>query len=262
MKEMDFAKLSEQYASFLVAFGGVSITVLALVLSLDSLSSKLTQGDLGSFLILALIVATICCFIGAHMMAETAAYISRVKEKLMKANSEHKETLPAGTSLGERLFLLATINIFIAISLVLFALMLLPSASTLPNAANIKWISFVVFLLVMAGALIWMILAANHRIDVDGSGCTVLKALGLGLVWGCILCLGFFLIHKQLLLWLTFIPITIITVGLLLYFACSLKDSDKASSRKVNNRDIFVFASAVIVSYISIVIASIRTMFW
>jgi cytochrome b len=261
MKEVDFAKLSEQYASFLVAFGGVSITVLALVLSLGTPSSKLTQGDLGSFLILALIVATVCCFIGAHMMAETAAFIGRVKEKSMIADPK-KEILPAGTSLGERLFLLATINIFIAVSLVLFALMLLPSASTLPDAASIKWISFVVFLLVIAGAFIWMILAANHRIDVAGSGYAILKALGLGLVWGCILCLGFFLIHKQLLLWLTFIPITLITVGLLLYFAWSFKDSDKVSSRTVNTGDIFVFALSVIISYVSIVIASIRTMFW
>lgn len=261
MREVDFAKLSEQYASFLVAVGGVSITVLALVLSLSPPSSKLTQGDLGSFLILALIVATVCCFIGAHMMAETAAFIGRVKEKSMKAAST-QEILPAGAPLGERLFLLATINIFIAVILVLFALMLLPSVSTLPDAASIKWISFVVFLLVIAGAFIWMILAAKHRIDVDGSGYTILKAVGLGLAWGCILCLGFFLIHKQLLLWLTFIPITLITVSLLIHFACSFKESDKASSRKVNTVDIFVFASSVIVSYVSIVIASIRTMFW
>ena len=77
MEAVDYLKLSEQYATFLVAVGGVSITVLALVLSWGSDPVE-PPAEIGSrsFLVAALIVATIACFIGAHMMAETAAFIS------------------------------------------------------------------------------------------------------------------------------------------------------------------------------------------
>ncbi len=72
--EVDYLKLSEQYASFLVAAGGVSITVLTLVLSFGSESAN--GKDLRTFLAAALVVAIISCFTGAHMMAETASFIS------------------------------------------------------------------------------------------------------------------------------------------------------------------------------------------
>lgn len=268
MKEVEYAKLSEQYANFLVAVGGVSITVLTLVLSIGP-STNLSQGDLGSFLVTGLVVATVCCFTGAHMMAETAAYITRVKEKLQRG-SQQPEIPPAGTQLGNRLFLLASTNIFIAIVLVLFALMLLPSTSNFTNASSMKGISFVIFILVVAGALWWMILAAKHRMRVNGFKITLRKPLIIGSGWLCLLfgflvvafLFGFFEVAKMLLLWFTFIPITLITVATLVYFASSLKDSEEAISRDVNITDIHLFGTSITISYASIIVAGIRTMFF
>lgn len=260
MKAVDFAKLSEQYASFLVAVGGVSITVLALVLSLASPPTEFIRKGLGEFLILALIVATACCFIGAHMMAETAAFISRAKAKLTKDNPRSLIP-PAGTSLGERLFLLASINIFIAVGLVLFALMLLPWASTLPGVDGAKRISFVVFLFVISGALFWMYLAANYRMSVVERRRAIIEAICIGLLWASFLSGVYLLEFERLLLWLTFIPITAATVGSLAYFAWSFKHSSEACSRKVGFWDILFFGSAITVSYASLVVAGIRTMF-
>src|SRR5712692_3161581 len=59
-----YQKLSEQYANFLVAVGGVSITVLALVLSLGSASSGSSPAERYSraFLVVALLTATVSCF--------------------------------------------------------------------------------------------------------------------------------------------------------------------------------------------------------
>lgn len=89
MRDVDYVKLSEQYASFLIAIGGVSITVLSIVSTIGSPSTKVAQGLANEseltkyrslFLSAALIVSTVCCFIGAHMMAETAAFIKHFKE--------------------------------------------------------------------------------------------------------------------------------------------------------------------------------------
>lgn len=265
MKEVDFAKLSEQYAGFLVAIGGVSITALALVLSLASPSNKLKDGDLGSFLISALIVATVCCFTGAHMMAETAALIGRTKEVLRdKPPNEIPDEIPAtGSPLGERLFLLASTSIFIAISLVLFAVMLLPAASTLTDAGSVRWVSILVFICVAVGALSWMVLAAEHRMSVKVRRDDTIKALRKGLLLGSIPTV-FSVIDRRLLLGLTFVPITVLVAATLIYFAWNLKDSDneKASGRQLNIRDILFFVSAVTGSYTALVLAGVRVMFW
>ena len=263
MEEVDYSKLSEQYASFLVAVGGVSITVLTLVLSLGSSATKLTEQDLGSFLILDLVVATVCCFIGAHMMAETAAFINHAKEKLKAENPTPDTISPVRVPLGERLFLLASANIFISIILVLFALMLLPSASNLSNATSIKWISFFIFMFVVVGALIWMVLAANHRMPVEPvteRRRAIRQSIGIGLLWACVLC-GSLLIHKVLLLWLTFLVIALIAVGSLLRFALIFKESNKTSNQEVSINDIRLFSSAITISYASLIINAIRTMF-
>jgi hypothetical protein len=74
--QVDYLKLSELYASFLAALGGVSITVLTLGLAL---SEKLVLSRFG---VAALFVATISCFTGAHLMAETVAFISGSKSEL------------------------------------------------------------------------------------------------------------------------------------------------------------------------------------
>src|SRR5205085_241642 len=133
MKHVEYAKLSEQYGGFLVAVGGVSITVLAVVLGLKSILNTpepLTEtGETARvFLVAALITATVSCFIGAHMMAETAAFFTKNGDEQPK-----KYKIP----LGRRLFVLATTNIFIAITLVLFSIVLLPTATgLLPTATG------------------------------------------------------------------------------------------------------------------------------
>jgi hypothetical protein len=116
----DYLKLAEYYGSFLAALGGVSITVLALVLSVGSSASKqnlwvklafkrvagkkrvgiypeplavrqfraillLSDKSPGqkyrTVLIITLIVSTLASFTGAHMMAETAALSTDVVEE-------------------------------------------------------------------------------------------------------------------------------------------------------------------------------------
>jgi hypothetical protein len=113
MRDVDYVKLSEQYSGFLIAIGGVSITVLSIVSTLGTPSTKVCetgdvkldlaqaklavlQSDRRLYLSAALIVATVCCFIGAHMMAETAAFIKYFKGKL--AEELLKKSPPEGSS--------------------------------------------------------------------------------------------------------------------------------------------------------------------
>ena len=65
----DYAHLSGQYASFLSALGGISITVLTIVLAIKSTG----RSKFFSVLVSALVVATMACFVGAHLMSQTAA---------------------------------------------------------------------------------------------------------------------------------------------------------------------------------------------
>jgi hypothetical protein len=254
MKDIDYVKLSEQYASFLVAVGGVSITALAVVLSL---THELTKEEAGSFLVLALVAATVCCFIGAHMMAETAAFISYAKITF-EYKTQPREIPAAGEPLGKRLFLLASTNIFIAIALVLFGLTLLPAASNLPDAASIRLISFLIFVAVLAGASYWMCLAAVHR--MEGSWGAILPAGIVGAAWAFFLYL--FQSHKNWVLGLTFVPIVLISVILLIYFASIFKNSHRVPAREVGPGDIRFFTIAITLSYASLLVAAVRTMFF
>lgn len=257
MKEVNYVRLSEQYASFLVAIGGVSITALALVLSLGF---SQTEGELTLFLVSALVVATVCCFIGAHMMTETAAFISYVTAQKLEEKPPEGES-PGVIPLGERMFLLASINIFIAAVLVLFALMLLPAASRLPNAARLKPISIAVFLAVVVGTLYWMILAASRRLsDNTFSKPACLAGAKIGAVWLLVLLFVLFL-FENLFLWFTFISIILMTVASLFYFVGIFKEGKEAHNRKVSYNDIRFYSSAIIISYTSLVIAGIKTMF-
>jgi len=56
---VDYQKLSERYANFLVAVGGVSITVLAVVLSLGESDSSGSKSASRAFLVAALLAATV-----------------------------------------------------------------------------------------------------------------------------------------------------------------------------------------------------------
>lgn len=265
MKEVDYAKLSEQYASFLVAAGGVSITVLTLVLTLgaepaqtDNLSlhqMPLEQAEQWplqysrTFLAAALLVATACCFIGAHMMAETAAYFTYSKEK------------EAERPLGERLFLLASTNIFIAVILILFALALLPAASARVDAYSVRPISLLSLVLIPAAALFWMCLAVKrrtgpHSFDPPLRLILILTA-DMAILWS-----GFFyhvLVPRLDLLYATLLPIGFLPVVSLFYSAAIFKnDDEEASTRKSNLFEICFFGAAVVISYTSLVIAGFK----
>lgn len=264
METVDYLKLSEQYASFLVAVGGVSITVLTLVLSLGSDLQTPTRVNSRSFLVAALIVATVTCFIGAHMMAETAAFIEF-----------HNKTQPPSPT-GERLFLLATINIFIAIILVLFALMLLPMSSRRVHAASIAPFSIGIFMIIVGVALYWMILAANHRMPVPQSTLAIWLAVAIGLLWGLLLwvCstskkyLRWVRSKKRLrwagrmkgMLWITFAPSAFSTAISLIWFASIFKEGNTIRLHKVRDQDILFFCFAIALSYAPLVVAAIRTM--
>src|ERR1700755_1758903 len=104
--QLDYLELSKLYASFLAALGGVSITILTLVLALQL---NLVAAKLSRFWLAALSVATISCFTGAHLMAEAAAFISGSRE----------------SPKGARLSLLASINIYVAAMLLIFTVVLL-----------------------------------------------------------------------------------------------------------------------------------------
>lgn len=255
MNKVDYLKLSEQYASFLVAVGGVSITVLTLVLSLGSETAKWTEGDPRLFLVAALIVATVSCFTGAHMMAETAAFISFSKEATSNAFKCKAS--------GERLFILASFNIFIAIILVLFALMILPTASGKVDANSITVISFTAFGLIGSGAIYWMILAIKYRMNIRPMNIrqirrAILSAIVIGIIWS--LYLYFCLVSKKWLLLLTFLPIVSFTVISLIYFALIFKGSAKARLRKARILDICIYSFGIIISYLSLLAAGIRMM--
>ena len=146
---MDYGKLAEQYGSFLVAIGGVSITVLTLVMSIWHLRPDLAtlganEADVvnnRSALIKSLIIATFCSFVGAHLMAETAAFVSGQ---------------PKG--FGARQFLVAGVNIFIAVTIVMFAIMLLTTEYKKENERllGIRRMSKRVFGVVVVCVLCWM----------------------------------------------------------------------------------------------------------
>jgi hypothetical protein len=264
METVDYLKLSEQYASFLVAVGGVSITVLTLVLSLGSDLQTPTKVNSRSFLVAALAVATITCFIGAHMMAETAAFIEF-----------HNKTQPPSPT-GERLFLLATINIFIAIILVLFALMLLPMSSRRVHAASITPFSVGIFLIILGVALYWMILAACYRMPVPQSALAISLAVLMGLLWGGLLWVlpepnkySRWISSKKRLRWtgrmeglllLTFAPSAFSATLSLIWFAWIFSEGNTIHLHKARNQDIWFFCIAIALSYAPLVVAAIKTM--
>jgi hypothetical protein len=136
MVQINNIELAKGYSQFMVALGGVSITVLTLVLTLRK---EIADQRLFFFLNAALIVATIVCFIGAHGMAEVSA-------------------IPEAHMLGaRRLYMVASVNIYMAAALFLFSLMLLPRVYDEDMPAALKAIAFWSFVGVEIGALAWMV---------------------------------------------------------------------------------------------------------
>ena len=240
--EVDYLKLSEQYANFLIAIGGVSITVLALVLSFSSKTN--------AFLVASLVVATISCFTGAHMMAETAAFISHSRGRVSCSRGRIRHS--KGTQSGERLFLLASINTFIAIVLVIFALMLLPIVSDKVDVASFIPISFSAFLFVIIAALCWMALSV-YRMPAPH------KYLPIEMTFVSVIlyCIILFLIPKEFILGYSFVPIIVFTLVSLLRFAWTINNGGK-----VDNLDIGLFSLAVTFTCVSLGVAAIQSLFY
>jgi hypothetical protein len=233
--EVDYSKLSEQYASFLIAIAGVSITVLTLVLSLSPKINNISSNT-NVFLVAALVVATISCFVGAHMMAETTAFISHSK----------------GNQTGERLFLLASTNIFIVAALVIFALMLLPIVFLDEDkATEIKPILICAFAFVIVDVLAWMWLSV-YRMPAPLKSIPIIIGFAAGIGWG----IGLFFIPRRFeksILGLSFIPIIVFTFVLLIRFAWTF---DKGG--KVYDLDIGLFSLAITSSCAALIVAAVR----
>lgn len=146
----DFRKLAGQYASFFTALAGVCITVLTLILAIQCTTQR---AELHSVLVASLVVATLVSFIGAHLMAETAACFRQPTslEPLSQSVADQNSA-----RVGRRLFLLASTNIYLGVILTSFSLMLLPAAYDKQNDRAITGITLVVFLAVVISALLWM----------------------------------------------------------------------------------------------------------
>lgn len=138
---IDNIELAKSYGGFMVALGGVSITVLTLVLTLKK---EISNPRLFLFLTAALIVATIVCFVGAQGMAETSA-------------------IPATVARGaRRLYMVASVNVFIAAALFTFSLMLLPRVYDDDMPDGLKGIGFWAFFGLQVGAFAWMVSFIIH----------------------------------------------------------------------------------------------------
>lgn len=220
--EVDYSKLSEQYGNFLIAMGGVSITILTVILTFSSKKKNI-------FLVAALIVSTISCFTGAHMMAETAAFVSKYKD----------------ISSGERLFLLASTNIFIAVVLVIFALMLLPIISLKVDVPSIKPISFSVFVFVIIAVLNSVVLSYYRMPAPEGwFPIETAFAVGLALTVMLFILLERERLRKKTLLWLSFISISFFTLVLFGWFGWTFPYT-LDNGGKVWNEDIYLFSLAI-----------------
>jgi hypothetical protein len=250
MKKVNYAKLSEQYANFLVAVGGVSITVLTLVLGLSSREVSLSETEIVArvYLVAALTAATVSCFIGAHMMAETAAHFTNYEEKITVTSER------ISVPLGHRLFVLATSNIFVAVTLVLFSIVLLPMATGNSDIAlSLRFLFYLAFIGILSGALVWMALAAIDRTGVGKKGSPALIFAGVvGLITG-VLCYGSTELKPQL----TFMIVVTFTVALLFYFAFIFWRR-KACSQRRCIVEIGFCTSGITICYALLVVAILR----
>ena len=137
----DYVAMATTYASFLGSLGGVCITILTLVLALNPEEAK--RKNLHPLLVAALLVATIACFVGAHLMADVVAF------------KESPHLL--------RLFRTGSINTYVSISLIAFSLMLLPMVYDKNIPKELKTIGMMTFLLVEFGVFYWMYSAVTSN---------------------------------------------------------------------------------------------------
>jgi hypothetical protein len=212
-----YGKLAEQYGGFLVAVGGVSITVLALVMYIwheDRAEDKETRHN-RSAVIKALIVSTFCSFVGAHLLAETSAFISGAG-------------VP-DNGFGARQFLLASVNIFVAVPVVMFAVTVLAiEFRKKQRLLGLRLLSSGVFTAVVFCVLWWMIVSIFFRMSPRAMPFQT-KAGLIGLVFA--ISIGVFVLYfclrnkvesMALLLNITFGLITVMSISSLIFCSRAL----------------------------------------
>jgi hypothetical protein len=160
------------------------------------------------------------------MMAETAGFV------------RHAEGLRS----GERLFLLASINVYVATLLLVFALTRLPAQSDKEGLGEILWVSRAVMLFIILGAIIWMWRSVVSRMPSTHGKIPVISALIAGsVVFALLHCLVLKnRISPICLLHLSFLPILCFTGVSLGVFAGTFKDGDK-----VHSYDVWLFCLSV-----------------
>lgn len=252
---MDYGKLAEQYGGFLVAIGGVSITVLTLVLSIWHLKRSPEENDTVSTassnrpaLITSLIIATFCCFVGAHLMAETSAFISSITQgTALKAN------------VGARQFLLASINIFIGVTVVMFAVMLLATEYRKEDESSpgIRTMSMLVFCAVVGSVLWWMFFTIVARMPVSNEIWLSYVAVALVAFVGGLLVGLATLLKRSWTLTGTFFLIVGFTFFSLIYFSLSLRQF----SLGLHRLDFAFFVAAITSTCIALMSSAYRLVY-
>lgn len=149
---INYGKLAEQYGSFLVAIAVVSITVLALVMYIWHLERSGGTSENRSAVIKALIIAIFSSFVGAHLLAEAAAFID-----------------PQYKGFGKRPFLLASVNIFIAVPVVMFAITILAREYKKQHEEliGLRKLPLYVFQAVVFCVLWWMVVSIFVRMPPE-----------------------------------------------------------------------------------------------
>jgi hypothetical protein len=282
----DYIKLSEQYASFLSALGGITVTVLTIVLAIK----KTSKPKLFSALVSALVVATLACFVGAHLMAQTAA-LTKKKEPVVQAAAASqtqkaeqlgdKQQRDAGSAedkkpMVARHFVYASVNVYFALMLVAFSLMLLPETyirvsekeqeeiDTGIQGSNTKdtseggmskedvnaisRVTKSVFYFVVSSAYFWSFYYYTYRFKVPDPRDRIPAVFVIGTaiivtVWAIYLCLLHLFIKDENSQRNTFI-LHIILIGLSVLLFSFYADVDEEPT----NWDIFLFCFAIAIS--------------
>lgn len=130
----DYVAAATTYAGLLGSLGGVCITILTLVLVINPQQAK--QKNFHPLLVSALMVATIACFAGAHLMADVVAF--KDSANLL------------------RLFRIGSINTYLSIGLFSFSLMLLPMVYDKNIPQELKKIGLMTFLVVSVAEFYWV----------------------------------------------------------------------------------------------------------
>lgn len=296
----NYLNLSGQYASFLAALGGISITVFALVLALKFIPGK---SRCYAALVISLVVATLACFAGAHLMSQTAALIepqqttvqvSGVKQgqdnaqlagdaQLANAAQATKTDAPSTRHLlGARHFVYASVNVYFALMLFGFSIMLLPEAyiTQLPaeggadkkktqgvndqalegannqestgvekkDAEAISTITKALFCFVLGSAYFWTLYYYSFRLSPFESWWRVAEDFGKGIFVFLLIWVGYFLLRHMVIKAehapkLAFIILTIFIAGSVLFFARIIKVDEEPT-----RFDIWFFCLAVALS--------------